>query len=210
MIAVHRRARRVDDALRRRRPSRRHSTLRNASTLCWCVAIGSLIERGTEPSAAWWRTMSTSLTRLGATSGSRRSPSMNRNCSRSSGLIAQDVVEVALVAGEEVVDADDGLPEIEQPLEQRRADEARDAGHQPPARRVDQILADLVVAGARHSQAPEPDPARRLRPRSALLTSITTPPSRTRAKMRVGFAEVVLVRDREDQRVELAGTSRAR
>ncbi len=46
----------------------------------------------------------------------------------------EDVVEVLLVAGEEVVDADHGLAEIEQPLEQRRADEAGHARDQPATR----------------------------------------------------------------------------
>ena len=41
-----------------------------------------------------------------------------------------------------------------------------------------------------------------LSPASALLTSITTPPSRTRAKIAVDVRDVLLVRDREDQRVE--------
>ncbi len=37
----------------------------------------------------------------------------------------EDVLEIPLVAGDEVVDADDRLAEVEQPLEQRRSDEAR-------------------------------------------------------------------------------------
>ena len=107
---------------------------------------------------------------------------MNWNCSRSSGLIDEDVVEVLLVPGDEVVDADDGLAEIEQLLEQRRADEAGDAGDEPAARRVDQVRADFVVAGHVHRlQSRMPRGGFGLA--DALLTSITTPPSRTRAKM---------------------------
>ena len=63
------------------------------------------------------------------------------------GIDREDVVEILLVTGDEVVDADDGLAEIEQLLEQRRADEAGDAGDEPAPRRVDQIRADFVVAG---------------------------------------------------------------
>ena len=65
------------------------------------------------------------------------------------GVDREDVVQVALVARQEIVDADDGLAEIEQALEQRRSDEAGDAGHEPAARRVHQIRTDVVVSGHR-------------------------------------------------------------
>ena len=45
-----------------------------------------------------------------------------------------DLVEVVLVAGGEVVEADDALAQLEQSLEQVRADEAGHAGDQPGTR----------------------------------------------------------------------------
>ena len=178
--------RRPTSSTRRRRARRRRrfaatSTLRNASTLCWCDAIGSLIERGTEPSAAWCRTMSTSLHASLRDLGIAQVALDELELQPLVGVDREDVVEVALVPGQEVVDADHGLPEIEQPLEQRRADEAGDAGHEPAPRLVDQVLADLVVAGSRGHRLQSRMPRGALPGGSTLLTSITTPPSRTRA-----------------------------
>jgi hypothetical protein len=74
------------------------------------------------------------------------------------GVDREHVVDVPLVAGEQTVDADHGLSEVEQSLEECRADEACDAGHEPAAWRVDEILADLVVARSRcHSERSLPD-----------------------------------------------------
>jgi hypothetical protein len=94
-----------------------------------------LIDRGTEPSAAWCRTTSTLGHRLAAPRTSRRSPVDHPEAQAGVGVDRQDVVEVAPVAVGEVVEADHGLAEVEQTLEERRADEPGDPGHQPAARR---------------------------------------------------------------------------
>ena len=60
------------------------------------------------------------------------SPSMKRKRAHCAGATqALHLVEVALVAGGEVVQADDRLVELQQGLEQVAADEAGDAGDQP-------------------------------------------------------------------------------
>jgi len=50
------------------------------------------------------------------------------------GVDRENVLEVALVAGQEVIDADHALAEVEQAFEQGRADEPGDSRHQPAAR----------------------------------------------------------------------------
>src|SRR5213078_3081351 len=104
------------------------------------------------------------------------------------GVDREHVLEVALVAGQEVVDADHALAEVEQALEQRRADEPGDPGHQPAPRGVDQLFADIVVAGAFHRLQSRIPRGGLICPGSALLTSITTPPSRTRSKIAPALA----------------------
>jgi len=54
------------------------SMFTNPSMLVAFVAAGSAIERGTEPSAAWCRTMSTPAQAARQCSGLRTSPSMKR------------------------------------------------------------------------------------------------------------------------------------
>src|SRR5688572_19313729 len=66
------------------------------------------------------------------------------------GVDREHVVEVLLVPRDEAVDTHDRLAEIEQTLEDRRADKPSDAGDTPPAWRVDEVLADLVVTGTFH------------------------------------------------------------
>lgn len=55
-----------------------------------------------------------------------------------------DFVQVALVAGGKVVQAGDGLVQLQQGLQQVRADEAGASGHEPLARRGGQFLLDGV------------------------------------------------------------------
>ena len=76
---------------------------------------------------------------------------MKRNLAHCAGpTSAFDFIEIALIAGREIVEPHHALIELEQGLQQIRADEAGDAGDQPgfraPAR---SSLAKLFVSGHR-------------------------------------------------------------
>jgi len=59
--------------------------------------------------------------------------------------------QVALVSRGEVVEAGNALPELQQPLHEVRADEARTAGDEPPQRRRAQPLFDVLDRSHRKS-----------------------------------------------------------
>ena len=67
------------------------------------------------------------------------------------------LVEIAPVAGGEIVEADDRLVELEQRLDQVRADEAGAAGHEPAQRLRRQLAArtssSAVIGSARLTAA---------------------------------------------------------
>ena len=91
------------------------------STLTAVDVSGSCTERGTEPSAPWWKTISTPRTAVWTRSYERRSPSTTSTSS-------SEVGEVLAAPGREVVEHPHGVAAGEQRADEVRADEAGAAG----------------------------------------------------------------------------------
>jgi hypothetical protein len=112
------------------------------------VAMGSSRLRGTLPRAAWCRTWSTPWQAFFAVG---ELPDVAFDEVEAGPLFGGDqgldFVQVALVAGGEVVQADDALVEFEQGLQQVGADEAGHAGDEPGAGGLGQVGQELFVGG---------------------------------------------------------------
>ena len=92
----------------------------------------------------------------------RMSPSMKRNLPTGpDSTSVLNFIEIALVSGREIVQPHHALIELEQSLQQIRADEAGDAGDQPGFRALEQLLAKLFVRAHRSTRFT--DARRRLR-----------------------------------------------
>ena len=132
--------------------------LRKPVAFAACVARGSSIERGTEPSAAWCSTICTRSHAFDAglpvgdvAFDERVAPPVRLADG------APHVVEIAAMPGREIVEADDFLPGREQRLHEMRADEAGAAGHQPAPRPRSERRARLLERDcARCCPASEP------------------------------------------------------
>lgn len=73
------------------------------------------------------------------------SPRMKRKRAQRCAPTSDDLIEVALMPGREVVESDHVLVEFEQRFQQVRSDEARDTGHQPGLRCGPQCGPERVV-----------------------------------------------------------------